>query len=99
MDDGRSMRAVKSSEGPGFWKGKEKEDAMSPRLCSGNAQDQKDGESSLIVLLLAERTRSECARSTRTLEDRLGYPLASGGTREEVQASTFRQVDWIVPEE
>ena len=73
MSDGRSMRAVKSSEGPRFWKGEEKEDAMSPRLRSGNAQDQKDGESSLIVLLLAEGARSECARSTRALEGRPGY--------------------------
>jgi hypothetical protein len=30
---------------------------------------------SLAVLLLAERARSECARSTRAIEDRPGYPL------------------------
>jgi len=33
-------------------------------LCSRNARPQKDGKGSLIVLLLAERARSECARST-----------------------------------
>ena len=57
MDDSRSIRAVKSIEGRRFWEGREKEDAMSPHLCSSNAQDQKHGESSLIVLLLAERAR------------------------------------------
>jgi hypothetical protein len=30
---------------------------------------------SLVVLLLAERTRSEGARSTRALEDQPGYPI------------------------
>ena len=35
----------------------------------------RDGMGSLVVLLLAERARSECARSTRAIEDRPGYPL------------------------
>jgi hypothetical protein len=43
-------------------------------LCSRNARPQKDGKGSLAVLLLAERARSECARSTRAIEDRPGYP-------------------------
>jgi hypothetical protein len=42
--------------------------------CSRNARPQKDGKGSLAVLLLAERARSECARSTRAIEDRPGYP-------------------------
>ncbi len=32
------------------------------------------GGGSPVVLLLAERARWECARSTRALEDRPGYP-------------------------
>ena len=43
-------------------------------LCSRNARPKKDGKGSLAVLLLAERARSECARSTRAIEDRPGYP-------------------------
>ena len=43
-------------------------------LCSCNARSQKDMKGSLAVLLLAERARSECARSTRAIEDRPGYP-------------------------
>ncbi len=43
-------------------------------LCSRNARPPKDGKDSLAVLLLAERARSECARSTRAIEDRPGYP-------------------------
>ena len=35
-------------------------------LCSRNAWEEKG---SLVVLLLAERARSECARSTRAIED------------------------------
>ena len=36
---------------------------------------RKKGEGgSLVVLLLAERARSECARSTRALEDQSGCP-------------------------
>ena len=31
-------------------------------------------EGSLAVLLLAERARSECAHSTRAIENRPGYP-------------------------
>jgi hypothetical protein len=34
----------------------------------------KDGMGSLVVLLLAERARSEGARSTRAFEDRPGHP-------------------------
>ena len=43
-------------------------------LCSRNARLQKDGKGSLAVLLLAERAQSECARSTRAIEGRPGYP-------------------------
>jgi hypothetical protein len=43
-------------------------------LCSRNARPQKDEKGSLAVLLLAERARSEGARSTRAIEDRPGYP-------------------------
>jgi len=43
-------------------------------LCSRNARPKTDGKGSLVVLLLAERARSECARSTRAIEDRLGCP-------------------------
>jgi len=35
----------------------------------------KEGRGSLVVLLLAERARSEGARSTRALEDQPGYPV------------------------
>ena len=41
-------------------------------LCSRNAWEEKGG---LVVLLLAERARSECARSTRAIEDQPGHPL------------------------
>jgi hypothetical protein len=41
-------------------------------LCSRNAREEKG---SLVVLLLAERARSECARSTRAFEDRPAHPL------------------------
>jgi len=43
-------------------------------LCSRNAWSQKYRKGSLVVLLLAERARSEGARSTRAFEDRPGYP-------------------------
>jgi hypothetical protein len=36
---------------------------------------KKEGKGSLVVLLLAERARSEGARSTRAIEDRPGHPL------------------------
>ena len=36
---------------------------------------KKEGKSSLVVLLLAERARSEGARSTRAIEDRPGHPF------------------------
>ena len=44
-------------------------------LCSRNARSPKDGKGSLAVLLLAERARSEGARSTRAFEDRPGFPV------------------------
>jgi len=37
-------------------------------LCSCNARSRKDGKGSLAVLLLAERARYECARSTHAIE-------------------------------
>lgn len=43
---------------------------------------QKMRRDSLIVLLLAERARSECACSTRALEDRLGCPPKRWANRE-----------------
>jgi len=43
-------------------------------LCSRNAGPQKDGKGRLVVLLLAERARYECARSTRAIEDQPGGP-------------------------
>ena len=43
------------------------------KQCSRNARPQKDEEDTLAILLLAERARSECARSTRAIEDRPGY--------------------------
>ena len=46
-------------------------------LCSRNARPQKDGKDSLAVLLLAERAQSECARSTRAIEDQPGHPFES----------------------
>ena len=44
-------------------------------LCSRYARPEKDGMGSLVVLLLAERARSEGARSTRAFEDQPGYPV------------------------
>jgi|GEM_PF-1618679 len=41
--------------------------------------EAKRGKGGLAVLLLAERARSECARSTRAIEDRPGYPLNPNG--------------------
>ncbi len=38
--------------------------------CRHSLSEEEDG--SLVVLLLAERARSECARSTRTIEDQPG---------------------------
>jgi len=44
MDDGRSdARSEEQRGAPFLGRVREKEDAMSPRLCSGNAQPQKDG--------------------------------------------------------
>ena len=48
----------------------------------------KEEKGSLVVLLLAERARSECARPTRAIEVQPGYPLKSvtselGGWREQ----------------
>ncbi len=42
-------------------------------LCPRNARPEKDMKGSLAVLLLAERARSECARSMRAIEARPGY--------------------------
>jgi hypothetical protein len=39
---------------------------------------KKEGKGTLVVLLLAERARSEGARSTRAIEDRPGHPLEIG---------------------
>jgi hypothetical protein len=33
-------------------------------LCLRNARPEKEGKGSLVILLLAERARSECARTT-----------------------------------
>ena len=44
-------------------------------LCSRNARPQEGGNGKLAVLLLAERTREDCTRSTRAIEDQPGYPL------------------------
>ena len=43
-------------------------------LCSRNARPQNGETGSLVVLLLAERARHECARSTRALADQPGRP-------------------------
>jgi hypothetical protein len=48
--------------------------------CSRNARPQKERWGSLIVLLLAERARSEGARSTRAFQDRPGRPLERKGS-------------------
>src|SRR3954453_5095682 len=55
--------------------------------CSLNARPPKDGKGSLVVLLLAERARSECARSTRAIEDRPGYPFENEMGKWEVARS------------
>ncbi len=55
-------------------------------LCSRNARPQRDGKGSLAVLLLAERARSECARSTRAIEDRPDCPSKYKGGVEELRA-------------
>ena len=47
-------------------------------LCSRNAWEEKG---SLVVLLLAERARSECARSTRAVEDQ-STPIPKARYRE-----------------
>jgi len=44
------------------------------------------GEGSLVVLLLAERARSEGARSTRAFEDRLGHPQIEIGDWEDARS-------------
>jgi len=43
-------------------------------LCSRNARPQEGGNGKLAVLLLAERAREDCTRSTRAIEDQPGYP-------------------------
>ena len=50
-------------------------------LCSRDAGPGKDGKGSLAVLLLAERARSECARSTRAIKSRLGHSLKEGSRK------------------
>ena len=39
---------------------------------------KKEGKGSLVVLLLAERARSEGARSTRAIEDQPDHPFNNG---------------------
>ncbi|HKP00312.1 MAG TPA: hypothetical protein VJU02_01645 [Nitrospiraceae bacterium] len=39
---------------------------------------KKEGKGSLVVLLLAERARSEGARSTRAIEDQPDHPFENG---------------------
>jgi hypothetical protein len=55
-------------------------------LCSRNARPQKS---------LVRRAHSRIDQDTVEIL----VALASGGTRDEAQASTFAQIDWIVPEE
>ena len=45
----------------------------------------KGGVGRLVVLLLAERARSEGARSTRAIEDRPGCPLKEAGDWEDAR--------------
>ena len=61
---------------PGALLARRAEEGMEPDdlLCSRNARPQKVGKGSLVVLLLAERARSEGARSTRAIEDQPGCP-------------------------
>jgi hypothetical protein len=48
-------------------------------LCSRNARPEKDGRGSgQVPSLLAERARSECARSMRAVEGSLGHSLKKG---------------------
>ena len=71
----RGLRKI-GTERPGALLARRTEEGMEPDglLCSRNARPRKDGKGSLAVLLLAERARSEGARSTRAIEDRPGYP-------------------------
>jgi hypothetical protein len=46
-------------------------------LCSRNARPPKDGKGSLIVLLLAEHVRSECAPSMRAVKNNLAVSLSA----------------------
>ena len=48
---------------------------QSPGADYDNGDGQKVETGSLVVLLLAERARSEGTRSTRALEDQPGYPV------------------------
>jgi len=72
-------------------------------LCSRNARSKKDKTGSLVVLLLAERARSECARSTRAIEDQPGHPLPapygeveeSEGPRSTVAVESFSHPYWL----
>ena len=63
-------------------------------LCSRNAREEKG---SLVLLLLAERARSECARSTRAIEDRPAHPLKRkvsklGGSTTSLDARSGRSI-------
>jgi hypothetical protein len=57
-----------------------------------------EGKGSLVVLLLAERARSEGARSTRAIEDRSGHPLEiQGGFKFQVQRVNDDAVAYRLP--
>ena len=56
-------------------------------------ETRTQGGGSLVVLLLAERARSECARSTRALEDRPGCPLR--GRREILEEEGMKADDLL----
>mgnify|MGYP001560470780 CR=1 FL=1 len=59
-------------------------------LCSRDARPGKDGKGSLAVLLLAERARSECARSMRAIKGRLGHSLKEGSRKLKVASTGLR---------
>jgi hypothetical protein len=54
---------------------------------------KKEEGGGLVVLLLAERARSECARSTRALEDRPGCPPR--GRREGLEEEGMKADDLL----
>ena len=61
---------------------------------------REGGGGSLVVLLLAERARSEGARSTRALEDRPGRPLRGVERRKARDEKAWKdtQVGPVLPE-